>query len=129
MTIEIRETAQATILDIMENLISSPHHPEELRKVLAGLLRSGPPNVIINFSRIQMVNGDSWGVIVRFARDFRHHDRDIKLVGLTPGLQAHFGLLHFSEVLETYPTEEEAFASFTNRVSRVERNILWKMKT
>lgn len=129
MSIEIRETESFTALDLQEDLISSPSHPEELRKVLEGLLQApaGPPHVLINFSRIQMVNVHSWGVIARYAREFRHRHRDIKLVGLNARLQAHFAqLLHLSEVLETYATEEEALANLAPPVSRVERNILWK---
>jgi anti-anti-sigma regulatory factor len=128
MSIEIRQKDHATVLDLTEDLIS-PQQAEDLKDMLQKLLQGSPRNAIINFSRVHVVNQKSWGHLAHCVRDFRHEGRDIKLVGLNPKLKEHFDrVLHLSEVLETYATEDEALASFTDNVSKVERNILWKLK-
>lgn len=130
MSIKVIRKKDIATLQVMEDLISNPRHPEDLRKALQELLDSGPTNVIIDLQKVQMVNQSSWGVIASFAKSFRQHGKDIKLVGLQPRLKEHFDqLLHLSDVLEAYQTEEEAMASFSQAVSRIERNLLWNLKS
>lgn len=128
MNITVRETDQATVLELSESLIS-PQDAVDLEDALQAIMEDGPKNIVVNLDGVEMVNQKSWGTLAKFARSLRPEGKDIKLVGLNSRLQGHFDrLLHLSEVMETYPTEEDAFASFTDNISHVERNILWGLK-
>jgi hypothetical protein len=43
-------------------------------------------------------------------------------------LDKDFKTIKLSDVLESYSTEDDALASFTDSVSQVERNLLFKLK-
>ena len=128
MSIEVRATDQATILDLTEDLIA-PAHEEDLKEAIEKLLEGDPPNVLVNFGNIQFFK--PWKRLAHYAPEFRHHGKEIKVFGLTPQLKKHFGeVMHLSDVIESYETEEEALDSFTDNVSQVERNILFgKLKS
>jgi anti-anti-sigma regulatory factor len=91
-------------------------------------LEQGPANVVVNLSQVKLVNNRTWGIIARFARKLRPRGKDIKLAGLDPLLDKDFKTIKLSDVLESYSTEDDALASFTDSVSQVERNLLFKLK-
>jgi anti-anti-sigma factor len=127
MKIETRNTERAVFLNLTEDPIT-PQHAEEVKKALEKTREKGPSNVVVNLSQVKLVNNRTWGIIADFARTLRPKGKDIKLAGLNPLLNKDFKTIKLSDVLESYSTEEDALASFTDSVSQVERNLLFKLK-
>jgi anti-anti-sigma factor len=127
MKIETRTTERAIFLNLTEDPIT-PKHAEEVERALDKTLEQGPANVVVNLSQVKLVNNRTWGIIARFARKLRPRGKDIKLAGLDPLLDKDFKTIKLSDVLESYSTEDDALASFTDSVSHVERNLLFKLK-
>jgi len=127
MSIGTRETEHAVLVDLTEDPIT-PQQAEAVKKALEELLQRGPSNVVINLSQVKLVNNRTWGIIASFAKALRPKGKDVKLAGLDPFLEKDFKLINLPSVLESYATEEDALASFTNNVSQVERNVLFKLK-
>lgn len=129
MSIQIRATSPTAIIEITEGLISLKE-VEGLKTALEEVLREGPQNIIVRFDpKVDLMNLKVWAILVKTAHDLRPQGKDIKLVSLNPLLEKDFKILKLPSVLETYPTEEAAIDSLGDNVSKVERNILWKLRT
>jgi anti-anti-sigma factor len=125
--INIRKVDEATILEITEDLLS-PHQAEQLDKMLEEVGREAVGLVIINLSKVQIVNGALWGVIVARAAEFRREKKDIKLVGLAARSKRTIKHMKGDDVVETYETEDDAIQSYSGNVTQVERNVLFGFK-
>jgi anti-sigma B factor antagonist len=77
------------------------------------LIDRGHSNVVMDLSRVQRINSQGIGVLVSCLTSLRNVDGNMKIAGANRNIVAHLDLLNLYTVVESFPTPDEATASFT----------------
>ncbi|MFQ5511021.1 MAG: STAS domain-containing protein [Candidatus Krumholzibacteriia bacterium] len=85
----------------------------ELETALAGLLKNGHYNVVVDLSGVTYISSAGWGIFIGEIKGIRNHGGDLKLAGMVGDVYEVFQLLEFQSILEAYPTAEEAVGAFS----------------
>lgn len=89
----------------------------ELERELKRLIQSGRYNLILDLSRVSYISSAGWGIFISVIREIRENGGDLKLVGMVPDVYEVFELLEFQNILEAFPTVDEARGASPVRAS------------
>lgn len=102
------------ILDIQGRVVGDASL--ELRRSINGWLAEIPegekPKVVLNLSRVSMMDSSGLGVLVSSYTSVQRRDGRLVLAGLGRGLQNLIAITKLTRVFDIYETEAEAVKSF-----------------
>lgn len=108
--IEARGNRQVSILKVKGYLDTTT--AGELEGALASLLNKGKYKIVVDLSNVNYISSAGWGIFIGEIKKIRENAGDLKLAGMIADVFEVFQLLEFHSILESYPTTEEAVASF-----------------
>ncbi len=85
-----------------------------LDEKLSSLIRDQYYKIVVNLAGVTYVSSAGWGLFISLLQKTRDHRGDIKLINLTPEVANVFNMLAFSNLISSYPSEEEALEAFQN---------------
>ena len=85
---------------------------EDFHKDIADCIETGKKNVIMDLSDVKYVSSTGMGIMVRALTTLRNNDGDLKLAGLSTKVEGLLSITKFSDIVENFPTVEEAANSF-----------------
>ena len=89
----------------------------ELRREINGWLAEVPedekPNVILNLSKVSMMDSSGLGVLVSSYTSVQKKDGRLVLAGMGKGLQNLIAITKLTRVFDIYEDEDEAVKSFS----------------
>jgi anti-anti-sigma factor len=80
----------------------------DLERELKRLIQNGRYNLIVDLGKVSYISSAGWGIFISVIREIRENGGDLKLVGMVPDVYEVFELLEFQNILEAYPTVEDA---------------------
>lgn len=107
----VRENDDIRIVDVNGDL-DSYIAATDLRKELESLVSGKNYKIIVNLSNVEHISSTAVGALVGISKQVRRKNGDLKVCGLSEGLQRTFDLVGASKVLEMYSSESDAIASF-----------------
>ncbi len=87
-------------------------HAESFFEQLKPLLRSHRPQLVFDFSPVAVIDTVGVGVLLRCLAQAMQRNGDIKLAVVKPMALEVLELTHAASLFETFPSPEEAVASF-----------------
>jgi anti-sigma B factor antagonist len=112
MQLSERQVNGVSIIDVSGDLTMPAENPRGLRDLIVALLHRGESRVLLNFATLQHIDSSCLGEIVESYKIALANGVTLKLSNLGPHLQSLLQTTALDKVLETYPTEEDALASF-----------------
>ncbi|HVP06636.1 MAG TPA: STAS domain-containing protein [Candidatus Acidoferrum sp.] len=88
----------------------------ELEEVIDSLLKRGRFRIIIDLAGVDYISSAGWGIFISHIKEVRLNEGDIKLAGMISNVQEIYQLLEFDNVLQSFPSVDEARTLF-DRVS------------
>jgi len=114
MRIQSRRRGDVMILDIQGRVVGDASL--ELRRSINGWIAEIPedekPNVILNLSKVNMMDSSGLGVLVSSYTTVQKKGGRLALAGLGKGLQNLIAITKLTRVFDIYEDEDAAIASF-----------------
>lgn len=108
--IQIRETAQAAILDL-NGRVTLGDGLSELRDSIREALSGNQKNIILNLAEVSYIDSSGLGQLIGSYATVTARGGKMKLVNLQKRVTDLMQITKLLTVFETYPTEEAALAS------------------
>ena len=96
----------------------------DFEEVLDTLVRRGRYKMIVDLAGVDYISSAGWGIFISHIRDVRNNSGDIKLANMIPNVLEIYELLEFDNVLESYPSIDEARADFDSSFTPADHTIL-----
>ncbi|MDZ7269523.1 MAG: STAS domain-containing protein [candidate division KSB1 bacterium] len=87
---------------------------------LKDMIAGGVNCLVMDFGQVQWINSSGIGAIIACLTALRDHGGDIRFANLHHMTQRYFHLTRLETVVQTYPSVEEAVASFAYQPSSAE---------
>ncbi len=114
MRIVSRADSDIVILSVQGRVVGDASL--ELRREINGWLSEVPedekPNVVLNLSKVSMMDSSGLGVLVSSYTSVQKKDGRLVLAGMGKGLQNLIAITKLTRVFDIYEDEEEAVKSF-----------------
>ncbi len=114
MRIANRTEGNVMILNVQGRVVGNASL--DLRRELNGWIAEVPedekPNVILNLSKVSMMDSSGLGVLVSSYTTVQKREGRLVLAGLGKGLQNLIAITKLTRVFDIYESEEEALESF-----------------
>ncbi len=88
--------------------ITSP----ELERSLQNLLKEKKYHIVMDLGGVDYISSAGWGIFISEIKDIREHGGDLKLARMSSDVNEVFELLEFGNILQSFPSVEEAQKSF-----------------
>lgn len=85
-----------------------------LEETLRRLMGKDQFRFVVDLSEVGYISSAGWGIFIGELKRIRHKSGDIKLVGMTPEVREVFDLLEFDDILDSFPSQEQAVEDFKN---------------
>jgi anti-sigma B factor antagonist len=108
-----RQVSGVWIIDISGD-VTLPDNPTALRERVVALLLRGERRILLNFANLQHMDSSCLGEIVESYKTAASNGGLIKLAHVGPHLQNLLHTTSLDKVLESYETEAQAIASFSD---------------
>ena len=83
-----------------------------LHKKVEGLIEDDQKKVVVDLAKVDRINSQGIGVLVACLNALRDAGGDLKIAGANQNISGHLDLLKLYTVLESFPTSDDAVASF-----------------
>lgn len=114
MQLSERQVNGVSIIDVSGDLTLPAENPRGLHELVLVLLHRGERRILLNFATLQHIDSSCLGEIVESYKIALANGVAFKLASLGPHLQSLLKTTALDKVLETYPDEEAALASFAS---------------
>lgn len=111
LTIGIHYTGTIAVIDMKGKFIKG-QGGHQLQMLVGKVLTAGTTRVILNLKEVPMIDSMGIGEIVKAFNRVREGGGTLKLVGLTDRVYGALSITRLLDLLESYPTEDEAVATF-----------------
>ena len=111
LTINVRETADATILD-MSGRVSLGEALAELRDSIREALAGDQKNILLNLAEVSHIDSSGLGQLIGSYATFTERGGQMKLLNLQKRVNDLMQVTKLLTVFETYTNEEAALRSF-----------------
>ena len=111
LTINVRETADATILD-MSGRLSLGEALAELRDSIREALASDQKNILLNLAEVSHIDSSGLGQLIGSYATVTERGGQLKLLNLQKRVNDLMQVTKLLTVFETYTNEEAALRSF-----------------
>lgn len=110
LSINTRQAGEVTVIDLSGRLIFENCH--QLREAVKAALAAGKRKIVVNLSQTIHCDSAGLGCIASSFASAQNIDGDLKLAGANPKVSESLRLTRLVRVINVYPTEKEALASF-----------------
>tara|TARA_R110002096_G_scaffold60959_7_gene151785 strand:- start:1888 stop:2235 length:348 start_codon:yes stop_codon:yes gene_type:complete len=109
MNLQERTEQDALIIEIEgeADLSSVPLFQSLMREKM----KEGNQCLIIDFSKVTFVNTPVWAVVVEYYQHALKANTEFRLAGLRDRVEASFNIVRLGDLIQHFPTVEEALAS------------------
>jgi anti-sigma B factor antagonist len=114
MKINIRETADATILD-MSGRVTLGEPLEDLRDSIREALAGDQKNILLNLAEVNYIDSSGLGQLIGSYATVTSRGGQMKLLGLQKRVNDIMQITKLLTVFETYSNEEAALKSFARK--------------
>jgi anti-sigma B factor antagonist len=83
-----------------------------LHKKVEELIENEQKKIVVDLSKVDRINSQGIGVLVACLNVLREAEGDMKIAGANQNISGHLDLLKLYTVLESFPTADDAVASF-----------------
>jgi len=111
--ITVKKVEGVNVINFVFNEINLEQR-ESIKNELAGLVRQGETEFVLDLSRVGFISSLVIATIVFFAKEARNSGGEVKLSGLTNDAYSIFQLTQLDKIFELYETETDAVESFRN---------------
>ncbi len=111
MAIKEQLHGNVAVLQVKGNLMGGPETVEVHDKVKE-LVGKGFNRVVLDLSKVKWVNSSGLGAMMGAMTTVRNAQGDLRLTGVTEKVQSLLMITKLVTIFETFPTVEEAVASF-----------------
>jgi anti-anti-sigma factor len=113
MKIKIYEDCSATIIDILEEEVTSQAQINDFaRRVGTKVSQLGHRQVIINCNQVRWVSSRMLGILVEMHRKLEAKQGQLHLVGVTDSVKEVLKVTHLDAYLNIHVSLDEAFSTF-----------------
>jgi anti-sigma B factor antagonist len=109
--VEKRQLAGGTLLSV-EGVIKLGESARFFTQALQRVLEEESGHVVIDLSRIDMIDSTGIGELVGYLGRFRDHRRELILVNPSDRIRRLLEVAHLAELFPTYETVDDAVRSF-----------------
>lgn len=111
LSIQVRKTPQAIVLDLQGPLYLGESSAMVIAKIKE-LLAEGHRQIVLNMTGVPKLDSSGMGALVQSHTSARNAGGRLKLYGLTKQVVMILEMVRLMTVLEIYPDEATALASF-----------------
>ena len=111
MEIKTRKQGEVNVVEVHGPLCLGPD-TETFRDVINGLLVRGEKNILIDLSRVPMIDSSGIGALVRSFNAVRQQAGKFKLLSPSKFVRHTLEIVRVDSVFEIYDEEQKATASF-----------------
>jgi anti-sigma B factor antagonist len=111
MTIGIHYTGTVAVLDLKGKFIKG-QGGHQLQMLVNKVLMAGSTKLLLNLTEVPIIDSMGIGEIVRAFNQVREAGGTLKLVGTTDRVYGALRITQLLDLIESFPTEPEAVASF-----------------
>ena len=112
MNLSERRVGNIVILNISGKLMGGPD-AGIINNKLHELVESKSTKVVANIAGLDWMNSSGLGILIGGLTTMRNNNGDLKLAAAPARIQSLLSITKLSTILETYPTVEDAIASYT----------------
>lgn len=84
----------------------------EFQEMIAGLIKAGKVNIVLNLAGLSYVNSSGLGLIINLLKQTQSVGGDIKLVSLQPDIYNLFSITSLIQVFKIFDSVDDAVADF-----------------
>lgn len=111
MAIKEQLHGKVAVLQVKGNLMGGPETVEVHDKVKE-VVSKGINRVVLDLSKVKWVNSSGLGAMMGAMTTVRNAQGDLRLTGVTEKVQSLLMITKLVTIFETFPTVEDAVASF-----------------
>lgn len=111
MEIKTRKQGEINIVEVHGDLCLGPD-TETFRDLIKGLLDRSEQNILVDLSRVPMIDSSGIGTLVRCFNAARQHGGKFKLLSPSKFVRHTLEIVRVDSVFEIYDEEHKATASF-----------------
>ena len=111
LTIETREVAHVTILDVQGRIVLG-EESNALREKVKSLLAAGQKRIVLNMDNVTYIDSSGLGTLVASHTSSKALGGTLKISNLGSKFQEILQVTKLVTVFEVYPSEAAAIASF-----------------
>jgi anti-sigma B factor antagonist len=117
MSSHIKETSlqdgKIVVLKLKGNFVGGDE-TDELQNAIKKLADSGNEKLVIDLGEVSYLNSSALGVLISAHANYAKRNGKVKLCQLNKNLENLFVITKLSLIFETYPSEIEAVAGFSD---------------
>jgi len=117
LTIGIHHLGTIASIDLRGKFIKG-QGGHQLQMLAEKVLSAGSDQILLNLTEVPIIDSMGIGEIVRCYNKVRDAGGELKLVGLTDRVYGALTITQLLKVIDSYPTEEEAAASFKEKKTK-----------
>jgi len=99
------------VLTVKGNLVQK-EETDKLQSRILGILEQKISKIVIDFKHVAMITSLGIGGIIRGLRTVRDQKGEMKLSGVNASVEKIFTITKLNEIIEMFPTSDEAIKSF-----------------
>ena len=84
----------------------------EVQSTIRGMMARKVPHLILDFAAVTFVNTPIWAVVVEYFQHANKSKTGFVLSGLTGRVEASFNIVRLGELVQHYPTLEDALDAY-----------------
>lgn len=112
MNLEVHLSGDVAIMRLRERRLVFPML-EAFGSAVKKQLDRGAKRLVLNLSDVNYLDSPAHGCLFELFRTVRERGGTMRLVGLQPRVEVMAGLVGVTKIIEVFPDEERALASFT----------------
>jgi anti-sigma B factor antagonist len=110
LNISERHSGEMTILDLEGNVIMGGGSAK-LREAVAGLIKDGKTNILLNFQNVKYIDSSGVGELISGSEALSELDGTLKLINLPPKVEQVLTLTGILPIFEVYDDEASALSN------------------
>ena len=112
MKIKRSSKDEVTILELSGKIMGGPDH-EKFQSEIKTLIAEGQVDVLLNMGKVSWVNSTGLGILVTAFHTLKKNGGRLKICEVNDRIDNILNVTQLKLVFETYPTCDEALASFS----------------
>jgi len=111
MNFDLETHGAVTVVAPRSNVLGGPDGAD-LHEYIHQQEQEGLRRVVVDLSRVQLMNSSGLGMLVSALTTLRNVGGDLRLASVSERIQSLFVITRLATVFKSYPTADEAVASF-----------------
>jgi anti-anti-sigma factor len=108
---EVKEIDERTVVVGLQGAIDISNTPE-IHKELKSLISQGKVNIVIDLSKVNYIASSGLGMIISCFKEAKKNKGSLKLAEVSDVIVDVFNLTGLNQILEIYPSVNDALTSY-----------------